>query len=169
MTNATGTEDLKAMNDDGSAEQRFEIWRTAVRITMDNPVVGVGWGAYRQANDLYSPAAPGSEFQLGARDAHSTYLRTAAELGLPGLALFLSLIGSVLLYARRVRLRCRALMPLAAQQLRFMELGLIAYMVTGVFGSFSRLSFLYLVVMLLWVTARACEDDLQAYRRLLAR
>lgn len=168
MTNATGTEDLKAMNDDGSAEQRFEIWKTAARITMDNPIVGVGWGAYRQANDLYSPAAAGSEFQLGARDAHSTYMRTAAELGIPGLALFLGLIGSVLLYSRRVRRRCRAVMPSTAQQLRFMELGLIAFMVTGVFGSFSRLSFLYLVVMLLWVTARACEDDFRAYRRLTA-
>ena len=92
----------------------------------------------------------------------------AAELGIPGLALFLGLIGSVLLYSRRVRRRCRAVMPSTAQQLRFMELGLIAFMVTGVFGSFSRLSFLYLVVMLLWVTARACEDDFRAYRRLTA-
>jgi probable O-glycosylation ligase (exosortase A-associated) len=169
MTNATGTEDLKAMNDDGSAEQRFEIWRTAARITMDNPIVGVGWGAYPMANDLYSPATAGSEFQLGKRDAHSTYLRTAAELGIPGLVLFLGLISTVLLYSRRVRLRCRAVMPTAAQQLRFMELGLIAFMVTGVFGSFSRLSFLYLIVMLIWVTARVCEDDLRAYQKLLPR
>jgi O-antigen ligase len=70
----------------GSARQRFEILKTGLNIAASHPVLGVGIGCYREANARYAP-------QLGERDAHNTYVRVAAEMGLPGLLLWLGLVG----------------------------------------------------------------------------
>jgi putative inorganic carbon (hco3(-)) transporter len=162
---AGGTESLSELDDMGSAEQRFAIWKTAVRIIADHPVTGVGWGAYPRANGRYSP-------DIGQRDAHSTYLNLAAEVGFPGLALFLAMVGLTLARSRRARLRLKQSHPNVAQQLRFMELGLIAYLLAAVFGSFGKLTFMYLQLILLWSLAEAHAPELRqqvTVRRRVAR
>lgn len=164
ITDATDTEHLEQLNDDGSAAQRFDIWRTAVRITFDHPLFGVGWGAYQQANGAYAPRQAGAEIKLGERDAHSTYLRTSAELGIPGLVIFMTLIGGCFAYAEKTRRACRELMPRAAQQLFFAEAALAGFLVAGIFGSYSRLAFFYIYVVLIWIIARACQDDMRLIR-----
>ena len=81
-----------------SARDRFEILKTGVGIAASHPLLGVGIGCYREANMRYAP-------QLGERDAHNTYVSLAAEIGFPGLLLWLGLVGSVL---TRVRSSARA-------------------------------------------------------------
>ena len=165
MTKATETENLGELDDKGSGEQRLAIWKTAVRITADHPAFGVGWGAYPNANEDYAPRSGALDTRQGARDAHNTYLRTVAEIGFPGLGLFLGLISWTLTYAGRVRRRCKEIMPTASQQLLFAQYGLVAFLTAGIFGSFSRLAFLYVYITLIWLLARVCEDDLAALKR----
>lgn len=74
---------------DSSAEQRFLIWQVAGAIIADNPVTGVGIGAYASAHRQYARTRADWSFARGGRDAHSTYLRVTAENGVIGLALFL--------------------------------------------------------------------------------
>src|SRR5690606_396077 len=59
LRNATNTENLQEVDSDGSAEQRYEIWKVARKIAREHPIIGVGVGAYPQAHLRY---ATGSEF-----------------------------------------------------------------------------------------------------------
>ncbi len=48
VTQIGDTSELSEINDEGSAEQRFEIWQTAFRIIKDHPITGVGWERIRK-------------------------------------------------------------------------------------------------------------------------
>jgi len=120
----------------------------AWRIFTDNPVFGVGLGVYPKANASYAP-------NLGARDTHNTYLNLAAEVGLPGLLLWLACFGTVLRYAYRRR-RLAAPGVLATQQV-WIERSLLGYFVAAIFGTYSTLSFPYLMLAVLWSSAAMLE------------
>jgi tetratricopeptide (TPR) repeat protein len=64
-------------------EGRLDMWNSAVEITRDNPLFGVGPGLYGRAFRIYRDP-------VLARDklasAHNAYLNTAAETGLAGIA-----------------------------------------------------------------------------------
>jgi probable O-glycosylation ligase (exosortase A-associated) len=166
LARATDTENLRAVDKEGSAQQRWQIWQTAFEIIRDYPLTGVGWGAYSQANAAYAPLTGGADVRLGARDAHSTYFGVLAETGYPGLFLFLALVLGTALEVDRIRRRHKDLMPKTAMQLYFMEVGLLGYLVCGIFGSFERISFFYLHLVLMWALAKALESDAQALQAL---
>lgn len=165
LRNATNTEELSTVDEEGSAEQRWQIWQTSFLIIRDHPVFGVGWGAYPAANSEYAPMSGGGEFRLGARDTHSTYLNVLAETGYPGLALFLTLVGGTVLYVDRTRRAHRNAFPRAAIQLYFLEIGLLSFLVSGIFGSYSRLSFFYIHLVLMWALAQALQRDAEKLAR----
>src|SRR5689334_21781300 len=88
----TNTEQLDEVDSEGSARQRWEIWRVASKIIREHPVLGVGVSAYPLAHTVY---ARGDEFDptaAGERDTHSTILNLLAETGIPGLVLFVCLV-----------------------------------------------------------------------------
>lgn len=165
LRNATDTSNLRAVDREGSAEQRWEIWKTAARIIHDHPVFGVGLGAYPAANQEYAPVAAGSEIQLGARDTHSTYLNVLAELGVPGLVIFIALIAATVRRAESVRRRCKRRFPRAAQQLYMVELGLLGFLVAGIWGSYARIAMLYVHLALIFVLAERLNREDQELRR----
>ncbi len=152
LANVTDTENLRAVDAEGSAEQRWMIWKAGAQIVQAHPIAGVGLGAYQYANGDVSAI-------LGKRDAHSTYLTFAAENGYPGLLLFLLLVGVTIARSRRVRRRCGPLLPSAVQQLRYLEIGLIAFLVAGIWGSYGKLAFLYVHIALIWAMAAAIEAE----------
>jgi probable O-glycosylation ligase (exosortase A-associated) len=138
-----GTETLSTLEDDGSAQQRYDIWQTSFRIISDRPVEGIGWGAYGLGNAMYSP-------RLGARDTHSTYFNIAAEIGVPGLLIFLGLLTATIGRSRRAQKALSVTDPDAAQQIRFVTLGLIGFLVAAVFATYSGITLFYLHVGLVW-------------------
>jgi len=139
---ATSVETIGEMDPEGSAQQRLAVLQTAIRIIEDRPVLGVGLGAYHQANRDYSPA-------LGSLDAHNAYVKVAAETGLPGLLLFLALLATVVRSVLLARRRATLASPMQAETLRWLLLGLLAHLITGLFRSFS-LTFPYVYLALLW-------------------
>ena len=161
LKNVADTSNLGAVDAEGSAEERFAIWQTSWKILADHPVTGVGWGAYARMNAIYAPLDGTRGRRLGAKDTHSTYFNTLAETGYPGFLLLLAVVAGTIIDADRVRRRCKALMPVAAQQLYFLEVGLAGFLVAGIFGSFAKLSFFYVTLGLLYVLSRACEADLK--------
>jgi O-Antigen ligase len=73
---------------------RYAYWRVAARAFRAEPVRGIGargWAVYWLR---YRP------FAGGAKDAHSLYIQTAAELGLVGLVLLAMFLGGVAWAAR---------------------------------------------------------------------
>lgn len=83
------------------AGKRSELWTSALREFESEPLHGTGAGTFdlwhsRESND---PAV--------TRDAHSLYLESLAELGLPGLVAVVGLLGGLAAAAIRARRRLR--------------------------------------------------------------
>jgi O-antigen ligase len=127
-----------------SARERYEILKTGLHIAATHPVLGVGIGSYRQANLQYAP-------QLGARDAHNTYVTLAAEMGLPGLLLWLGLVGSVLAQVRRRRRQLEA--DEHTIQVFWIERAVIGFLVAGFFASYNKVTMLYIFLGIVWAAA----------------
>jgi hypothetical protein len=69
---------------------RTDLWRVAATAFVALPAHGVGAGLYETIWDRRRP------LPMNVINAHSLYLQAAAELGAPGLALLLVLVGTVL-------------------------------------------------------------------------
>lgn len=86
---------------EGSAMGRVNAWKAAVRMAVDNPVLGVGSGTFPQAyGTRYQPdGGPAG----GWLTAHSSYFLVLGELGFPGIITFLILVIGNILRNLRVR------------------------------------------------------------------
>lgn len=153
LGSAVESGDLRQAGDQRSAEQRFEIWKVSMRIIANNPVTGVGYGAYPDAHRIVSRQGSSELLARGMRDAHSTYLETTAETGVPGVAAW-SLIFIVTVAASvRARRRLKRIAPERERQIFFLELALLGYGIAAIFGSYQSLPFTYLHVTALWALA----------------
>ncbi len=152
---ATDTSTLDQVDgEEGSARQRYEIWRVAYKMISEHPITGVGLGAYKPTHEQYAMDAEFNPTARGARDTHSLYFNVLAETGLPGLVLYLSMVGSVFLTAERTRRRCRGIFEVGARQLLFLEAGLAAFLVASVFGSLPYLPHFLLHLVLIYAVSR---------------
>ncbi|MFN2567930.1 MAG: O-antigen ligase family protein [Gemmatimonadaceae bacterium] len=159
---AKSTAELRKVDPEGSAKSRFEIWNVAVKIIRDQPVIGVGAGAYGPAHAAYSRDEEFDAAAKGTRDTHSTVLNVLAETGVPGLMLFLALLLTTAWKTERIRRVCRAKLPRESMQLLYLELGLLGFCVAGIFGSFAYLAFLYIHLVLMWSLAEVCRQEVRA-------
>jgi O-antigen ligase len=93
---------LTVLGNDVSFRWRQGMWDKSVRMIRDRPMLGWGVGAYPMQQALYfHPDVPTrAQIQIAVlgrgllENAHNTYLQLAAELGLPGLALYLGVFGA---------------------------------------------------------------------------
>jgi O-antigen ligase len=157
LRHATNVESLNEVDSEGSARQRFEIWKVAATIASEHPVFGTGVGTYADehlrvaARPTFDPTA------AGRRDAHSTYLSFAAETGIPGLALFLLLAGTTLIRAERARRR----QPPGAWTsplLCYLELGYVVYLIAGIWGSYDQLAYGYVHLALIAAVVESARE-----------
>jgi probable O-glycosylation ligase (exosortase A-associated) len=160
LKDVTNEESAAQASDEGSARQRLEIWKVAATIFAENPMTGVGLGAYSKEHYIVSQRPVFNPTALGARDTHSTYLNLLAETGLPGLLFFFTVIGATILDAERVRRRAKAVQPAASRQLFYLELGLFGYLVAGIWGSYGQLVLTYLHLALIYATAQVLKGEL---------
>ncbi|WP_371368516.1 hypothetical protein SRRS_20660 [Sporomusa rhizae] len=75
---------------DTSSTLRLALWESTIAMILDNPLFGIGWGSYWMVYPDYdfflnNPAAR-------IVHAHNMYLHIAAEIGIPGLLVFLGII-----------------------------------------------------------------------------
>jgi O-antigen ligase len=81
----------------GAEGNFYALQRQGVMMAFrDNPILGIGWGGFVQS--AYSPTG---------HEVHSTPLRFLAELGLPGLLLYLTFLGTLLVESARLFRRMR--------------------------------------------------------------
>jgi len=158
MSNLTSTTTIADADPEGSAEARYNIWRVAGTIIKENPMTGIGLGVYPRAHAMYSPRVGVPKTAIGFRDTHSTYLNVAAETGVPGLVLFLLTVSVVAISSERTRRKARG--TVRAEQLLALELGLMAFMLAGIFGSFAKLSFLYIQLAVMWAVTDITKGEL---------
>jgi O-antigen ligase len=138
---------MRGVDQEGSAEQRFQILQIAMSIAQDHALFGTGPGVYHLYHLQYAPSlrdkAPTA---FGARDAHNTYVRLLAELGVPGLLLFVAFVGSMLRSLNSQRKGAPE--SIGARASAWLFYGLIAYLVAGLFGSYAYVNYLYVFLSL---------------------
>ena len=165
LKHLTNTEQLSEVDSEGSARQRWEIWRVATKIIGEHPLFGVGVTAYPLAHLVYSRGEEFNPTAWGERDTHSTALNLLAETGAPGMLFFVGMVVSVVVVAERRRRESARRGSQLAKSLFFLEIGLLAFFGAGTFGSFGYLSFLYIHLMLLCATAEVARRELAANRK----
>lgn len=156
----TSASTISEADPEGSADARYNIWGVARTIIAENAVTGVGLGAYQLAHATYTGRILVPPAARGFRDTHSTYLNVAAETGIPGLLLFLAMIAAVAVGAETTRRRAHG--SPRARQLFALELGLMAFLMHGIFGSLAKLSFLYIQLAFIWVLTEVTKRELTA-------
>jgi integral membrane sensor domain MASE1 len=72
----------------------------------------------------------------------------------------MSLFGVVVLRAERVRRRARRVALIeAAQQVLYLEVGLLAFFTAAIFASYAGLAFTYVHLALLWTVVTTTEEE----------
>jgi len=111
---------------EGSAEDRLADMTRAVRVTIENPFVGVGLG-----QNILALEAAGGRWHF----VHNVYLQISADLGIPALVVFLVLFGLLMRQVREIHAQPPS--GVAGRQLAAMaeatEVSLWAYAVAGMF------------------------------------
>jgi O-antigen ligase len=92
---------------------RLEFWSAAWMSTKERPLLGLGYGAFANVSDDLIVRTPGINFQHfelrpKGSQVHNAYLSSLAELGIPGLVLFLGLLTSTAVLLRQTARRARA-------------------------------------------------------------
>jgi O-antigen ligase len=82
---------------------RMQIWRRGVGYMLGHPVFGVGPGNFQAAEGMLSSFADRQQVGRGVRwnAAHNSYIQVGAELGIPGLGIFIGIIVSTFGLLRR--------------------------------------------------------------------
>ncbi len=163
------TVDLATRQDQGSSEQRLAIWGVATSIIANNPLTGVGLGAYPEAHYVEALKPQHKWLARGKRDTHSTYLNIAAETGIPGFLLFASIIVITLKTSMAARKRMSKIAPALAMQLFNMEVGLYAFLVAAIWGSYGAMVPLYVHLVLMHVASRLLTEHVEGMQPMRGR
>lgn len=148
------TEDYNWHNDYG----RRQVWTRGIGYMMGSPLTGIGIDNFPRAEGTITeiaervnqnPQAPG---RIKWSAAHNSFLQTGAEMGIPGLILFSSLVFGGMAAMYRLRKRLPADWARGDPQERFMfymslymPVSLLAFAVTGSFVSFAYLDPIYIL------------------------
>ena len=122
---------------DGSAQERLTSWAFAWNLAKSYPITGGGFECFTP--DLFATFSERDpQTWLGGHTSsgpHSIYFQVLAEQGFVGLGIFLALLASCMLSARRLRRRAARAPALwwIGSYAQIVELGILAYMVSGAF------------------------------------
>jgi len=156
---------LAEADQEGSAFQRYEIWKVAGTMIREHPVAGVGLGAYPAMHRLTALRPQFDPTARGSRDTHSTYLNVTAETGYVGAAIFFSSYLFTLLWINGVRKRAKKLLPGTSRMMYAYLAGTIGFFVCAVFGSMAHVSFLLLQVIIMWVITDVVQRELDEIKK----
>lgn len=154
LKNVTDTENLRAVDEEGSAEQRYEIWKVARAVAADNLILGTGAGTYPKVHATYARGSQFKPIARGERDSHSTYLNVLVEGGIVGMILFIGILSSVFLEGWRAMRAVRTQAPHVETQIYTLLIGLVAFLQASVFATTQHVAFLYLYLAIVCVYLR---------------
>lgn len=147
----------------GTSSGRLDLWRVALRVFAGHPLGGVGLGNYQVVEPSYATQTMNLDFvRFIVTDrlvAHNTYLQMAAELGLVGLFLFLTIVALPLRLAGRALARMGEALGDLEFHVRGLLAGTIGMLVTYVFLSAEYEKPLWLVLGLLASVPALLRDD----------
>jgi O-antigen ligase len=122
-----------------SESGRLQIWSRGIGYMFQNPVLGLGPGNFQTAEGTLAPLARRQQFGIGVRwnAPHNSFVQVGAELGIPGVVLYIAMIAS----AFRALHRSAALTPA-------LTASLLGFVVGSFFLSLAYSEMLYTLVAL---------------------
>lgn len=82
---------------------RIKLWKTAIMMIKEHPILGVGNGNYISRYDEYINKYKGLSYNAYTRyPAHSSYLKIQSELGIIGITSFLVILVTALLRVKKL-------------------------------------------------------------------
>jgi O-antigen ligase len=132
---------------------RLQIWSRGVGYMLDQPILGVGPDNFPVAEGTLSPFAERQQFGVGVRwnAAHNSFIQVGAELGIPGLLLFVAVLATAFVALHRSDRDERALADwrLGPSQLTpAVTAALLGFVVGSVFLSLAYSEMLYTLLAL---------------------
>lgn len=112
---------------DKSSKGRLQIWKNGLKVVEQNALIGVGYGQFSYAVGRYINF--GERYMAGS---HNTYLVIAAEMGVPALMIFLSILAALFFYSIYIYRHSRDRFAWAVA-IGFMG-GLVGFLVSNMFG-----------------------------------
>ena len=127
----------------------MSVWKRGIGYMVGRPITGVGAGAFPVAEGTISPLAKVQDYGVGLKwsAAHNSFVQVGAELGFPGLVVFLALLFAGLARARRA-----VTLGLAVGDQRAAAMGdalaasLVGFAVSGFFLSEAYAAYVYSVI-----------------------
>jgi O-antigen ligase len=152
-------------------EGRIQVWERGLGYMTSYPVFGVGVRNFPVAEGTISPQARRQERGLPVRwgAAHNTYIQIGAELGIPGLLLFLGLLWSAFGALRRAARRRGAPTREVASLAQTLMAALVGFAVGAIFLSLAYTDMLYMLVAFSLGLAKAARAEAMAPQALPAR
>jgi putative inorganic carbon (HCO3(-)) transporter len=130
---------------DISTQGRIGEMSAAWLVFLDHPVIGVGPGMYKFYYTEYIDRV-GLQTHIGPREAHDIFLGIAADHGIFGLLLFLSILAVSLINLEKVRRQTRKTHPDISNMAIGFFLAIIAYLATGIFLSLAYERYFWLIL-----------------------
>ena len=132
---------------------RVRIWTRGLGYMAGRPMLGVGISNFQVAEGTISPLARLQERGIGVRwgAAHNVFIQVGAELGLPGLILFVAWFASAFLALRRLARQSRKGSDSATDAPRLAQslmAALVGFVVGGCFLSLAYSDMLYTLAAL---------------------
>ncbi len=144
-------ESIENYQDDASAQGRLTMWKFAIDVANDNPVLGGGFNVFYHEGYRAYYLAPGAE----GRAVHSIYFEALGEHGYIGLILFLMLGITTYLTSNAIVKRTKEYPDLKwAQDLAsMMQVSLVGYAAAGAFLNLATFDLFYHVIAITAITA----------------
>jgi probable O-glycosylation ligase (exosortase A-associated) len=151
---------------DRSANMRLQSWTVAWNVARDQPLTGAGFNfEYGNVRDRWLRYSS-EEYAWAlrrAQAAHSIYFQVLGQHGFVALGLFLALLAGTLISLGRLRARAAANPELRwlSSYASGLQIGLVAYMVSGAFlsSAYFDLAYLYYALAaILWREMRTAEE-----------
>ena len=133
----------------GTAINRFELWRAAVKMFLDHPILGVGLNGFSSVyGRFYIPENP---YSAGWRTVHSVYFQVIAEMGVLGTIFFVLIIYWIIkdIWMVQIKLKAANMMesiPLGISRAPLVSI--VGYLLGGVFLSTLYFPPLYVIAAL---------------------
>jgi putative inorganic carbon (hco3(-)) transporter len=145
--------------EEGSAQGRIQAWNAAIRMAVDNPILGVGAGHFPVKYGAQYSHGPGTPWHT----AHSIYFLTLGEYGVPGLILLITLFVSNFMANKRAGAELRKIEPekdtINTRLLASMSATLLAFATGGAFLSAIYYPHMYVIAGLMVACRRIVREQ----------
>jgi len=148
---------------------RMKIWQRGIGYMLQYPVFGVGPNNFNAAEGRLSPIAERQRHGRGVKwnAAHNSYVQVGAELGIPGLVIFIGMIASAFVALRRASRRAGAVRGADAslELTQAMVASLTGFVVGAFFLSLAYSEILFTLLALAVALQKVTRPDALQVRR----